>query len=564
MTRATHLAALVGALLATSLGSPRTEVGPVLSAMQDELTRSMKGLEEKGDPPPYFISYYMTDTRSDQLSASYGAIRDRDSSRQRLLDVEVRVGDSTVDNLHRSRGDRGGTNFRRPVRIAIEEDPKTIRSALWLETDRRYKEAVERLIQIKTQQAVKVKEEDTSDDFSHEEPSRFLGPEAQARLDPARWEKKLEEYSGLLDDSPEIHQSNVELTSEAKTLYFVSSEGSAVQEGSTHWRLSLWASTRAEDGMDLYRFEAFDARTADGIPSDRVVRTTIERMVRDLVALRQAPVVEPYTGPAILEGRAAGVFFHEIFGHRIEGHRQKDEEEGQTFTKKVHQQVLPAFLSIYDDPTLERIGTVDLNGAYRYDDEGVKAQRVPVVEKGILENFLMSRSPIEGFAHSNGHGRKNSGFRPVGRQANLIVETSEAVPETRLREMLVDECRRQGKPFGLIFRDISGGFTITGRGFPQAYQVTPILVYRVFTDGRPDELVRGADLIGTPLASFGKILAASDRTEVFNGHCGAESGWVSVSAASPSILTAEIEIQKKSKSQERPPLLPPPRRKERG
>jgi predicted Zn-dependent protease len=188
----------------------------------------------------------------------------------------------------------------------------------------------------------------------------------------------------------------------------------------------------------------------------------------------------------------------------------------------------------------------------------VKAQRVPVVENGILKNFLMSRSPIKGFPNSNGHGRKQPGMRAVGRQGNLVVQVSKTVSEDKLRELLIAECKKQDKPFGLIFKDISGGFTTTGRNSPQAFQVTPVMVYRVYADGRPDELVRGVDLIGTPLTSFSKIVAASDTTEVFNGVCGAESGWVPVSAVSPSILTTQIEVQKKPKSNERLPILPPP------
>jgi TldD protein len=256
------------------------------------------------------------------------------------------------------------------------------------------------------------------------------------------------------------------------------------------------------------------------------------------------------------------VFFHEIFGHRIEGHRQKDEESGQTFSKKVGEPILPAFISVYDDPTLERAGAVELNGHYLYDDEGVKAQRVTVVDKGVLKSFLMSRSPVAGFASSNGHGRRSIGYRAVSRQGNLLVEAGTTVPEARLKEMLIAECVKQGKPFGLLFRDISGGFTITDRAGPQVFQVLPLVVYRIHTDGR-EELVRGVDIVGTPLTSFSKILAASDRPQVFNGYCGAESGMVPVSAVSPSILTSEIEVQKTQKSMQRPPILPPPAREGR-
>jgi predicted Zn-dependent protease len=220
--------------------------------------------------------------------------------------------------------------------------------------------------------------------------------------------------------------------------------------------------------------------------------------------------------------------------------------------------VLPDFISVFDDPTLKQIGGVDLNGTYAFDDDGVAAQRVTVVDKGILKNFLLSRSPVAGFEQSNGHGRKAPGYGSVGRQGNLIVESSKTVNEAALRQMLIDEAKRQGKQFGLLFKDISGGFTTTTRSSPQAFQVTPIMVYRIYVDGRPDELVRGVDLIGTPLTSFSKIVAAGDKQEVFNGFCGAESGYVPVSAVAPSILTTQIEVQKKSKSSERPPILPPP------
>jgi TldD protein len=379
--------------------------------------------------------------------------------------------------------------------------------------------------------------------------------------DKTKWEKKLKEYSTLFNDFPEIYESSVSLLANATNKYLVNSEGTVIQHGLTHWRLGVYARTKAEDGMDLYKYESFDSHSMEKMPDEEEVRQKIKLLTKELLALRASPVVEPFTGPAILSGRAAGVFFHEIFGHRIEGHRQKDEEEGQTFTKKINQPVLPDFISVYDDPTQKSFGDNDLSGHYLYDDEGVKAQRVTVVENGILKNFLMSRSPIAGFDKSSGHGRKEAGYRAVGRQGNLIVEASKTVSKKKLRELLIEECKKQDKEFGLIFEDISGGFTFTGRGIPQAYAVIPIIVYRVFTDGRPDEMVRGVDLIGTPLVSFSKILACGDKPEVFNGICGAESGGVPVSAVAPSILTGEIEIQKRRKSPDRPPLLPPPKRR---
>ncbi len=534
--------------------------GPVLVALEQGVARSFRVLKEKGDPPPYFLSYLVTDSEETQLSASRGAVRRNARSRSRLLDIDVRVGSYDLDSSRRLRGARPGQDRVRPVFLPLDDDADALQAGLWLETDRRYRSAVEKLQQVKADVAVKAAAEDSSADFSRESPTKLVTPLPVTGDLPAGSAEKLRTLSSLLAHESAVLDSEAALTVTTTRKSFASSEGASVQHGSVSWRLTLYATTRADDGMDLYRFESFTARTPDGLPDDSTLRKKVESMTADLVALRSAPVLEPFTGPAILSGRAAGVFFHEIFGHRIEGHRQKDEAEGQTFTKMVGQKILPEFLSIYDDPTQAILGKTDLNGAYLADDEGVAAQRATVVDKGVLKGFLMSRTPVAGFSTSNGHGRAQAGQKPVGRQANLFVEAAATVPEARLREMLVEECRKQGKPFGLLFADISGGFTFTGRFMPQSFKVSPILVYRVYADGRPDELVRGADLIGTPLVAFSRILAAGSDRDVFNGMCGAESGWVPVSASSPSLLTAQIEVQKKEKSSERPPLLPPPGR----
>ena len=181
-----------------------------------------------------------------------------------------------------------------------------------------------------------------------------------------------------------------------------------------------------------------------------------------------------------------------------------------------------------------------------------------VVKSGVLTEFLLSRSPLPRFPRSNGHGRGQPGLRPISRQSNLIVESSAGVPFAQLVERLKDEARKAGKPFGLLFDHVEGGFTFTGRYVPNAFNVTPIIVYRVYTDGRPMELVRGVDLIGTPLSAFAKIVATDNRTDTFNGICGAESGPVPVSASSPALLVSEVEVQKKPKSQDSLPILPAP------
>jgi predicted Zn-dependent protease len=323
-------------------------------------------------------------------------------------------------------------------------------------------------------------------------------------------------------------------------------------------RLIVFAVSRADDGMDLFRAQTFEAETVNGLPKQAELEKVIGDLGKSLEELRKAPVTEPFNGPAILSGRAAAVFFHEVLGHRLEGQRQRGDEEGQTFTKDVDKPVLPSFLSVSDDPTRTKFGDTWLSGSYTYDDEGQKAQKVDLIQDGVLKTFLMSRLPIASFSNSNGHGRAQTGRVPNGRQGNLIVSSTKAVPETELRRMLIEEAKKQGKPYGLYFEDISSGFAVTTRNSPQAFQVIPLVVYRVYVDGRPDELVRGVSIVGTPLAAMKRILATGDKSEVFNGECGAESGSIPVSAVAPAMLLTEMETQRQPQGTDRVPILPNP------
>jgi predicted Zn-dependent protease len=310
--------------------------------------------------------------------------------------------------------------------------------------------------------------------------------------------------------------------------------------------------------MDLFRDETFEADSPAHLPDQKTLTDKAVAMAKNLEDLRQAPVTEPFNGPAILSGRAAAVFFHEVLGHRLEGQRQRGDEEGQTFTKLLGKPILPSFLSVADDPTLSTFQGTWLSGHYDYDDEGQAARRVELIQNGVLETFLMSRLPIASVSHSNGHGRAEVGHMPTGRQGNLIVTSSKTVPETELRTMLIAEAKKQGNAYGLYFEDISSGFAVTTRRSPQAFQVIPLVVYRVYVDGRPDELVRGVSIVGTPQAALNSILATSDKQDVFNGICGAESGNLPVSAVAPAMLVSAIETQRQAQGTARPPILSPP------
>ena len=524
--------------------------------MSQELNRNFTVLKEKGDPAPYFLSYEVTEIDFRSISATLGAIEVSSGGKNRALDVSVRVGSNKLDNYRRVRNDRG--QFTSGLQLSLDDTPVAIKRRLWLETDRAYRAAAERLIRIRTNTQVRVAAEDDSDDFSTEEAARHQQAPPPLKFSEAEWTERVRKLSARFGNYPSVLTSHVAVSAQTDTRFLVNTEGSRIEHGRGFARIVISASAKAIDGTDLSAFETFEAVDPSGLPDDKAITAAIDQVATDVTNLLHAPDGEPFVGPAIFSGRAAGVFFHEIFGHRVEGHRQKDDSEGQTFTKSIDTQVLPSFLSVVFDPTRKKVDGIDLNGWYDYDDEGVKARSVTAVDKGILKTFLMSRSPIKGIEHSNGHGRRQPGLEVVSRQSNLIVESSKAVPEARLRQMLMDEIKRQNKPYGLYFRDITGGFTTTSRAGLQAFKVIPVVVYRVYPDGRPDELIRGTDIVGTPLSSFSKILATSDKKEVFNGYCGAESGSVPVSAVAPAILVSEIETEKKAKSNDRPPLLPEP------
>jgi TldD protein len=534
-----------------SASAPENEL---LATMQRELKRATTSLA-KTDPAPYYLSYAVTDVNGAAVIASNGGVIFSTNVDRRQADVMMRVGSVALDNTHNQSRGSGITSGMLP----LNDDTNAIARVLWQLTDREYEQASAAFLKVKTSNAVQSEEEDKSPDFSKESSQEHLdSTQLHASFDQKAWESRTRAISADFLRYPEVYSSFVSFTVSADRSYLATSEGTALIRPSAIARLVIQAETRADDGTELLRVESFQAVTADQLPSDAEIAPKVEKMAADLKALRAAPSAEPYAGPAMLSGRAAAVFFHEVLGHRLEGHRQRDENEGQTFTKKVNQLVLPAFLSVTDDPTIKKLNGVELAGHYDYDDEGVPAVRVDAVENGVLRNFLMSRMPIKNFSQSNGHGRRQPGLMPTGRQGNLIVTSTNTVKDAELRQKFVEEIKKQGKPYGLYFDDIQGGFTLTQRAAPQAFQVIPVMVYRVYADGRPDELVRGVDIVGTPLLSLNNIVLTGDTLEVFNGVCGAESGQVPVAAAAPAMLFSEIEVQKRRRGTERPPILPPP------
>ncbi len=516
----------------------------LLDVLKEELNREVKEFT-KTETPPYYLAYRVNDVSYTRIESSFGSLVQSYSNRNRLLLTTVRVGDYAFDNTHPAEngqwdGDEGGGNA---IQIPVDDSREAIQYSIWRVTQNSYKQARETLKALKNSPA---SSKNKLEDFSKATPEQFVEPPLPAnwfKLD--EWQDKVRRYSVPFQKNADMVSGDVSLQLVSERKYFVSSEGTNVVQNQRYVYLMINGNIRAKDGDIVPLHKSFFAFSPEGLPTDEVVLQEVDKLINILSKLKDAPLAEPYSGPAILDAQVAGVFFHEIFGHRVEGERLRNDMDSQTFKEKIGQPVLNKNLSVIFDPTLKEFQGKPLNGFYRYDDEGVKGQRVVVVDNGILKTFLMSRTPLESVKTSNGHGRADASSDPVSRQSNLIVEAAKPVSFQDLRKMLIQEAKKQGKPYGYYFKDVVGGFTTTDRFNPNAFNIFPTEVYRVYVNGKPDELVRGVDLIGTPLAMFAEITSADKQSAIFTGFCGAESGSVPVTAISPSLFVRRIETQKK-------------------
>ncbi|TNF26444.1 MAG: TldD/PmbA family protein [Deltaproteobacteria bacterium] len=531
----------------------------VMTAMLAELERSHRDLRLPDYDTPYYVAYTVKETDHRSIAGKQGAVFVDEDERTRTAFVDVRVGGYAFDNSEDVELDWVEEGVYEPSSVMpIDDSVPAIRHALWLITDLRYRQALSSYLKVKGQRVYKVDDAQKRPSFSPAPPAvRVDAPIALGR-DDARWQRLVAELGAILASDPEIFDSEVNVVAEVETRWLANTEGVRLRTVQPMYAIHASAYTRAADGMLLDTSFDFYGPTEADLPDDATLVARTRQIVSDLAALRAAPVLDPYTGPAILESAATGVFFHEVLGHRLEGHRQQSDTDGQTFAKHLGHPVLPDFLSLVDDPTRTTAGPVRLNGHYAYDDEGVAAQQVVLVDHGVLKAFLSGRRPPEGFDRSNGHGRAQGNRRPVSRMGNLVVEAHTTVTDDTLRAHLLEEVRKQGKPFGLVIRDISGGSTNTSSYGYQAFKGEARMVYKVDAATGAETLVRGVEIVGTPLVTISKIIAAGTHTGVFNGYCGAESGMVPVSTVAPATLFSEIELQRSAKPRTQGPALPPP------
>ena len=528
----------------------------VLTAMEQELNRSMKELKLEDYDKPYFISYLIKENTVNQIMAKFGSLILSERSKTRKLFVDVRVGDYQLDNSVNGKSG-SSSSYKRSSLLPIENDIDAIRAVIWQITDDTYKKS---LTQYFNKKAKKIQEVDKNNlpSFSKEKPSIHIGKERQLVFDKSEWEKKIKELSSIVKDYRELDDSTITFTAQKETVFFINSEKSKYITDDILYSINIDLSAISEDGNVINNFGSFHYKNIADIPDLDSMKKEVKKLINEAYEIKNAKSINPINLPAILEPEAAGILFHEAIGHRLEGERQIDDTQGQTFSERVGTQIIPSFLSIEDDPSLYDFNGGSLLGYFVYDDQGVKGKRVSLVKNGILRNFLLSRTPVKGFTNSNGHGRASNGRAPMARMSNLIIRSENEFSKQELKNLLIQEIKKQNKDFGIIIKKMTGGETNTSSYDFQAFKATPLLLYKVDPDTGEETPVRGVEIVGTPLISINKIIATGNNYKAFNGFCGAESGYVPVSTIAPSILITEIELQKITSEKEKKPILPPP------
>ncbi len=546
MIRSARTLAVLGALLLATAAAPPSKAAsgnatvaedPVLRAMLAEMERSKNQLKLPDMSAPYYIDYRLMDVDQYLAEAAFGAVRSSLRTRIRMLRIVVRVGDYKQDSYY---GPGEGMVDVGP----LDDDEAVLRHQLWLGTDRAYKAAAEALT-AKQAELEKFSMDQPVDDFSHAPPVQLTGPLVRLDFAPQPWLTTLEEASALYKSDPQVESLNASLRFTATNRYFVSSEGTVVRSGDSFYQVNVGGYTQAADGMRLDRSHGYQVRELKDLPSKTEVLSRTRQLLATLKQLREAPVSEEeYRGPVLLSADAAASVVAGLVGPNVLGRRPMLGQNARTlgdWANDYKSRVLPDFLSVVDDPTLASFGGHTLLGNYQVDDEGVRASRISLIEKGQLVNYLLSREPIRDFPSSNGHGRAAVTGPPTSNLGNLIVQASGAVTSDELKKKLIEACKQRNLPYGYFVETLGP-------------RLTPRLLYRISTKDGREELVRGAvfgDLDTRALRN--NIVAASKEIDVDD-----RLDPVPQSVVSPALLFDELEVKRADGAKQKLPDYPPP------
>lgn len=510
---------------------------PLLEALLTELDRSKAQLKMDQVAPPYYIEYRVNDVDEYQAEAAFGALRESQRARYRVLHVVVRVGDYKQDSYY-SQG-MGETNI-----LPLDDDAIALRHLIWLATDAAYKAAgqayTEKLAALKQFSA----DASPVDDFAREPVVSEVEPLVTLKVDDHAWRKTLEEVTGLYRDYPEVQSVSGSARFTASNEYLVNSEGTVTRTGKNIYGIQLNSSAQAADGMRLSRNPFWMVGKPEELPTREALLADAKKMLETVVALRQAPIVEEeYRGPVLFAPDAADDVIASLVGSNVLGHRPPLGRPNRTtgaFATSFKSRVLPNFLTVVDDPTLRDFAGKSLVGSYEVDDDGVKAQPVTVVDKGMLVNYLVGRQPIRDFPVSNGHDRAGAGTLPSPNVGVLLIKSSEAAAPEALKQQVIDMIKEQGKPYGYRVETLGPGNS-------------PRLLYRVYPDGH-EELVRGAVFNELDVRALRSDLIAVGNDPLVSNR----SAGIATTVISPSLLFGELTVKRADTSKDKLPDYPPP------
>jgi hypothetical protein len=510
---------------------------PILRALHAELTRSKAQLKMENVDSPFYIEYRVFDVEQFDASAAFGALRDQNRTRLRLIRAVVRLGDYKLDSFFNT--GQGVSDI-----LPLDNDELAIRHQVWLATDQAYKRAGEAFSNKKAQ-LKQLNIDDPVDDFAKAEPVVSIGPAAKLEVDPAKWTKMLESATSVYRNDPQIQLLTAGVNFTVFSQYFVNTEGTVTRNGSAHYQLTLSASEQAPDGMRLDRAPQFTANRIEELPTPDEFQADALKLVSDMKILREAPVAdEEYRGPVLFSNDAATDMFFDLVVPNVLGRRPAPGRPARTtgaFASSWRARVLPDFISVVDDPTVDTFAGHGLGGSYKVDDEGVAAAPVTVVDKGMLANYLIGRVPIRDFPASNGHGRASGNGNTSPAPGNLFFRPTKTSTREELKKQLIDECRNRGLKYG-YFVDTLGP------------RLAPRMLYRVWTNDGHEELVRGAIFNELDIRALrSDLVAAGDDPLVSN-----RTGVPFMTIVSPSVLFDELEVKRADNTKDKLPDYPAP------
>jgi len=551
----------------------------ITRAMVDELARSID-LQMEDLEKPYFIQYSVEDSITYQMSASYGAMTTSQRDRSRTFYSQTRVGSYELDNTNFS-GDSGGffggsSRSGNRASLPLDDDYTAIRHAIWRATDKDYKNAVETLT--KKRSYMKDKNiEDRPADFSKAPVVEYVEDGARLDFDKTQWERNLKRLSARFKKYQQIQDSNVQLFVGAGNAYVANTEGTRVRTGDTGVLLLISAESQAEDGMKFSDSLSYVGDTTGDIPPLEEILGDIDEVVDNLTKVMEAPILEEYSGPVLFDDIAAAQMLRKMLAGGVIGQPEPIGTQRRTFTgaqnlqKKLKRRILPKSFQIFDNPGINKFDDKYLFGYYRYDDEGVKAQKVDIVVNGKLEDMAMSRVPTKKLSGSNGHGRRAPGGGDVDAAIGcLFVEDNKGVSSEELKTALIEAAEDQDLEYGLRIASIRTAGLGSSRSDIMAMFMRmqsggddrlgdPIYAYKVYVDDGREELVRGCEFGPVTVNNLKKIVAAGSKPTVYNyigiGFAGATPP---SSIIAPAMLFEELDLSKIEQEHEKPPILSAP------